>query len=361
MSHVQSSADPEVAPPEEEDERAIEPIVMSKSSDHIHPRQNPPLELPSSPHESPPFQLPSPPRRSSPLALPSSSYESPPQLGHQSPPLALRSSPYRSPSPHHRRSSSNESLSPQYRPTLHHSLSPSPPDSPPPLRHQNPPQQSGHETQASIPVGGGAAAAGVTEDSTWTYDIPEPLEKPLPTNVDAYKFRGIRSSNLNAVNVANVTVRAFAAVFTLISFAVIASNKDSFIVTSSFSSAEITIHFNDLFYLSYLLTANVIAFAYAVATLGIFIYHTNSGRPVENFQHKIIIFALDQMLAYLLMSASTSAATGIRAQTAIINSSAVNNFESQAYAGVAMSFVAFFLFAAASLISGYYVFRRKPL
>ncbi|KAL3702007.1 hypothetical protein R1sor_020029 [Riccia sorocarpa] len=361
MSHAQSL---ELARPEDKDDRAIEPVEGFGSPDHIRPNENPPLELPSSPYGSPRLQLDSPSRHSSPLALRSSPYESP-QLGHGSPPLALRSSPYRSPSsPPQRRSLSSGSLSPAYRPTLHHSLSPSPPASPPrSLGHQNPPQQSAPETEASVPVSERGAAAGGTEDRAWTYEIPEPVEKPLPTSVDAYKPRGIRSSKklLNAVNIGNVALRAFAAVFTLISFSVTASNKDTFLVSTSFGSDQLTLHFNDLFYLSYLLTANIISFVYAVATTAIFMYLTNSGRPVENFQLKVVIFALDQMLSYLLISASSSAATGIRAQTAIIGSSALNSFESQAYAGIAMSFIAFFLFAAVSLISGYYLFRRKPL
>lgn len=189
-----------------------------------------------------------------------------------------------------------------------------------------------------------------------SYQDPEPLTSPIPTKVDAYKPRGIRSNRTHTLNVANVSLRAFTAVFTLIAFSLVASDKETLVVNLQDS---VVLRFHDLFYLSYLLTANVITFTYVVVTMGIFMYHMTSQKPFQNSQLIAGIFVLDQMLSYLLMSASSSAATGIRAQRRFITGSALDSFESQAYAGVAMSFVAFFLLATVTLISGHFFVNRR--
>jgi ABC-type glycerol-3-phosphate transport system permease component len=99
------------------------------------------------------------------------------------------------------------------------------------------------------------------------------------------------------------------------------------------------------------LAANVIGFVYSGFMICDLVYllSTSIRRSRHNLRH-FLEFGLDQMLAYLLASASTSAS--IRVDDWQSNWGA-DKFPDLARASVALSYVSFVAFAFCSLASGY--------
>jgi hypothetical protein len=174
------------------------------------------------------------------------------------------------------------------------------------------------------------------------------------TKVDAYRNRGIRSKQ-SPLDIVPLVLRIVTAVFTLIAFAVIASDSVTYFTDGGFGVVDVVhITFSNLFYFSYLLTVNVITFVYALVTI-ILALLLLSERFVSNTVF-IAIFALDLILSYLLMSASTSAATGVRVANSFVY--VPDSFLSKAYASIAFSYLAFFALGVATLFSGFRAARR---
>ncbi|KAG4940609.1 hypothetical protein JHK84_044750 [Glycine max] len=141
-------------------------------------------------------------------------------------------------------------------------------------------------------------------------------------------------------------LRVTAFVFCLASFSVLATDKkqgwaiDSFYLYKEFR---------------YSLSVNVIGFVHSalqICDLGR--YFATGKHLVEHQLRGYFTFALDQILTYLLMSASSSAAT--RAYDWVSNWGE-DKFPYMANASVALSLVAFVAFALASLVSGSIVVR----
>ncbi|EPS65781.1 hypothetical protein M569_08996, partial [Genlisea aurea] len=131
----------------------------------------------------------------------------------------------------------------------------------------------------------------------------------------------------------------------LISFSVMAADK-----TQGWSG--------DSFYrymeYRYSLAVNVIGFVYSgfqACDLGYRIGTKKQQAPIRIRRRYCFDFAMDQILAYLLISASSSAAT--RVNDWIMNWGS-DEFTKMASASIAMSFLGFFAFAGSSLISGYH-------
>ncbi|XP_061350409.1 CASP-like protein 4A1 [Gastrolobium bilobum] len=158
----------------------------------------------------------------------------------------------------------------------------------------------------------------------------------------------LRSKKVAMLSKLLLGLRIVAFVFCLISFSVLAVDKEK-------GWAE------DSFYLykefRYSLSVNVIGFVYSgLQICDLVQYLITRKHLVEHKLKGYFSFALDQILTYLLMSASSSAAT--RAYDWESNWG-VDKFPDMANASVALSFIAFVAFALASLVTGSIVCRFR--
>ncbi|XP_010450683.1 PREDICTED: CASP-like protein 4A1 [Camelina sativa] len=136
--------------------------------------------------------------------------------------------------------------------------------------------------------------------------------------------------------------RVTAFVSCLVSFSVMVADRDKGWARDSFYNYK---------EFRFCLAANVIGFVYSgfmICDL-VFLLSTSIRRSRHNLRH-FLEFGLDQMLAYLLASASTSAS--IRVDDWQSNWGA-DKFPDLARASVALSYVSFVAFAFCSLASGY--------
>ncbi|CAN7059150.1 hypothetical protein IGI04_015560 [Brassica rapa subsp. trilocularis] len=136
--------------------------------------------------------------------------------------------------------------------------------------------------------------------------------------------------------------RVSAFVSCLVSFSVMVADRDKGWARDSFYQYK---------EFRFCLAANVIGFVYSAFMICDLVYllSTSIRRSRHNLRH-FLEFALDQMIAYLLASASTSAS--IRVDDWLSNWGA-DKFPSLARASVSLSFVSFVSFAFCSLASGY--------
>ncbi|KAG4390746.1 hypothetical protein GLYMA_05G037100v4 [Glycine max] len=101
----------------------------------------------------------------------------------------------------------------------------------------------------------------------------------------------------------------------------------------------------------YCLSVNVIAFVYAAFQAGDLAYQVVTGRRIINHHLRYHFdFFMDQVLAYLLISAASSAATRVDDWQ---SNWGKDEFTEMASASIALAFLAFVAFAISSLFSGY--------
>ncbi|CAA2987671.1 CASP 4A3 [Olea europaea subsp. europaea] len=144
--------------------------------------------------------------------------------------------------------------------------------------------------------------------------------------------------------------RVFEVIACLISFTVMAADK-----TQGWSGDS----FDRYKEYRYCLLVNVAGFVYSGFQAVDLAYHLVTGNHViTDYLRYHFDFSMDQILAYLLMSASSSAAT--RVDDWIMNWGQ-DEFTLFASASVAMSFVAFLAFAISSVISGYNLCNRGSI
>ncbi|KAL2515766.1 CASP-like protein 4A3 [Forsythia ovata] len=141
--------------------------------------------------------------------------------------------------------------------------------------------------------------------------------------------------------------RVFEVIACLTSFSVMAADK-----TQGWSGDS----FDRYKEYRYCLFVNIIGFVYSGFQAFDLAYHLVTGmHVVSDYLRYHFNFSMDQILSYLLMSASSSAAT--RVDDWILNWGQ-DQFTLMASASVGMSFVAFLAFAISSLISGYNICNR---
>lgn len=158
----------------------------------------------------------------------------------------------------------------------------------------------------------------------------------------------LRSEKVVSLNKVLLGLRIAGFVFCLVSWSVLAADRkkgwaiDSFYLYKEFR---------------YSLSVNVIGFVYsALQICDLVKYLITKKHIVEHKLRGYFTFALDQVLTYLLMSASSSAAT--RAYDWESNWGN-DKFPFMANASVVLSFFAFVAFALASLVSGSIVCRFR--
>ncbi|XP_074345833.1 CASP-like protein 4A3 isoform X1 [Apium graveolens] len=143
----------------------------------------------------------------------------------------------------------------------------------------------------------------------------------------------------------NLWFRVFGFLFCLISFSIMAADRNKGWTLDSFHRY---IEFR------YCLTVNVIGFMYSALQGTDLAYQlfSSAGKLHVSASHLryIIDFAADQILAYLLLSSSSSAATRVEDWK---SNWGKDKFPNMANASVAVSFMAFVSLASSSLVSGY--------
>lgn len=156
-----------------------------------------------------------------------------------------------------------------------------------------------------------------------------------------------RSRSEERLKFANLGFRLSEVVLSLISFSVMAADK-----TQGWSGDS----FDRYREYRYCLSVNVIAFVYSGFQAYDLAYYLAKGKHViRHHLRRPVDFFLDQMLAYLLISASSAAATRVDDWQ---SNWGKDEFTEMASASVAMSFLAFIAFALSSIISGYNLFNH---
>ncbi|KAL4375905.1 hypothetical protein GQ457_02G011760 [Hibiscus cannabinus] len=137
-------------------------------------------------------------------------------------------------------------------------------------------------------------------------------------------------------------------VFCLVSFSVLAADKNQGWALDSFYRYK---------EFRFCMAVNVMGFVYSGIQAYDLAYQLTSRRPRSHLR-RYIDFALDQILAYLLISASSSAAVRIDDWQ---SNWGKDKFPEMARASMAMSLVAFVALALCSLVSGYHLYTSKSM
>lgn len=139
--------------------------------------------------------------------------------------------------------------------------------------------------------------------------------------------------------------RIFAFLFCLISFSIMAADKNQGWALDSFH------HYKEF---RYCMTVNVLGSLYSGLQAYDLAYPLIPGRYVTWNQLRYVLdFSIDQILTYLLLSSSSSSASRVEDWE---SNWGKDKFPSMARASVAVSFLAFLAFALSSLISGFTCF-----
>ncbi|KDP31108.1 hypothetical protein JCGZ_11484 [Jatropha curcas] len=156
-----------------------------------------------------------------------------------------------------------------------------------------------------------------------------------------------RSRREDMMKVAELGFRISEVVLCLISFSVMAADK-----TQGWSGDS----YDRYREYRYCLSVNVIAFVYSGFQAYDLSYHLVSGKHViRHHLRRHFNFLMDQILAYLLISASSAAATRVDDWQ---SNWGKDEFTEMASASIAMAFLAFIAFAVSSIFSGYNLYNN---
>ncbi|KAL0666626.1 hypothetical protein Bca4012_029330 [Brassica carinata] len=159
-----------------------------------------------------------------------------------------------------------------------------------------------------------------------------------------------RSRREEVVKYSALGFRLSEVVLALISFSVMAADK-----TKGWSGDS----FDRYREYRFCLSVNVVAFVYSAFQACDLAYHlVREKHFINHHLRPLFEFILDQVLAYMLISASTAAVTRVDDW---VSNWGKDDFTEMASASIAMSFLAFLAFACSSLISGYNLFNQDSL
>lgn len=159
-----------------------------------------------------------------------------------------------------------------------------------------------------------------------------------------------KSERQKAMKKGALSFRVFGFVLCLASFSLMVANRKQGWAMDSF---ELYREFR------YSVSVNAMGFVYSGAQAIDLIYHSATGKNV--FQHpfrSLFDFLVDQVIAYLLISASSSAITRVEEWR---SNWGEDKFPDMASASVIVSFIAFVALAFSSLISGYALCTPKSV
>ncbi|KAL3629223.1 hypothetical protein CASFOL_026445 [Castilleja foliolosa] len=145
--------------------------------------------------------------------------------------------------------------------------------------------------------------------------------------------------------------RIFGFLFCLVSFSVMAADKNQGWAIDSFD------RYTEF---RYCMSVNVIGFIYSATQAFDLSYNLVTGKYIVHHQRLryFFDFAVDQIIAYLLISASSSATICVDDWQ---SNWGKDKFPDMATASISMSFLAFIALAISSLISGYNLCTSKPV
>ncbi|KAA8548095.1 hypothetical protein F0562_004644 [Nyssa sinensis] len=159
-----------------------------------------------------------------------------------------------------------------------------------------------------------------------------------------------RTKRETMVKKAALGLRVCGMVFCLVSFSVMAADRNQGWALDSFDRYK---------EFRYSMSVNVIGFVYSLAQAYDVAYHLTTGKYVYRHQLRYYLdFSVDQMLTYLLISASSSAATRVDDWQ---SNWGKDKFPTMATASVGLSFLAFAALGSSTLISGYALCTSKSL
>ncbi|CAA7060878.1 unnamed protein product [Microthlaspi erraticum] len=159
-----------------------------------------------------------------------------------------------------------------------------------------------------------------------------------------------RSKREQVVKFSALGFRLSEVVLALISFSVMAADK-----TKGWSGDS----FDRYKEYRFCLSVNVVAFVYSAFQACDLAFHlVKEKHLISHHLRPLFEFIMDQVLAYLLISASTAAVTRVDDW---VSNWGKDEFTEMASASIAMSFLAFLAFACSSLISGYNLFNQDSL
>ncbi|XP_018458204.2 CASP-like protein 4A2 [Raphanus sativus] len=214
-------------------------------------------------------------------------------------------------------------------------LPPPPPQYPPPPRRQ---RNARAASPSSMVVLNRWVREEVPETTTTTTTTRKVGESAAAAN---------RTRRDESVAVAAVGFRVCEVVLCVISFSIMAADK-----TRGWSGDS----YDQYKEYRYCLVVNVIAFVYsAFEVCDAACYIAKETYMLNCGCHDIFVFFMDQLLAYLLMSASSCAATRVDDW---ISNWGKDEFTQMATASISVSFVAFVAFAVSALISSYRLFTH---
>ncbi|XP_051141206.1 CASP-like protein 4A1 [Andrographis paniculata] len=161
-----------------------------------------------------------------------------------------------------------------------------------------------------------------------------------------------RAKREKMVKQAGLGFRVFGSLFCLVSLSVMAANRNQGWALDSFYRYK---------EFRYCMSVNVIGFVYSGAQAFELSYNLATGKYAAHQHHLLrhyLDFAFDQIIAYLLISASSSATIRVEDWQSNWGN---DKFPGMATTSVSISFLAFVAFAASSLVSGYVLCTSKSL
>ncbi|CAA7035017.1 unnamed protein product [Microthlaspi erraticum] len=223
---------------------------------------------------------------------------------------------------------------------------------PPPPPHYPPP----HQRNARAPVNSSSdkSPSSMVVFNSWVREegpqntTTRKVGPPTTTNGGESATTTVnRARRDDLVSVAALGFRVSEVILCVISFSIMAADK-----TQGWSGDS----YDRYKEYRYCLAVNVLAFVYsAFEACDAACYIAKESYMINCGFHDIFVFSMDQLLAYLLMSASSCAATRVDDW---VSNWGKDEFTQMATASIAVSFIAFGAFAVSALISSYRLFTN---
>ncbi|KAG7535231.1 Casparian strip membrane protein domain [Arabidopsis thaliana x Arabidopsis arenosa] len=222
-------------------------------------------------------------------------------------------------------------------------IPPPPPQFPPPRRQRNarvPMNSSSDKSPSSMVVHNSWVREDGQQTTTRKAGAPINGEESATTTVN-------RARRDDLVSVTALGFRISEVILCVISFSIMAADK-----TQGWSGDS----YDRYKEYRYCLAVNVIAFVYsAFEACDAACYIAKESYMMNCGFHDLFVFSMDQLLAYLLMSASSCAATRVDDW---VSNWGKDEFTQMATASIVVSFLAFGAFAVSALISSYRLFTH---
>uniref|UniRef100_A0A1J3F4K4 CASP-like protein n=1 Tax=Noccaea caerulescens TaxID=107243 RepID=A0A1J3F4K4_NOCCA len=221
---------------------------------------------------------------------------------------------------------------------------------PPPPRYPPP-----HHRNARVPVNSSSdkSPSSMVVFNSWVREegpqnTTRKVGAPTTTNGGESATTTVnRARRDDLVSVAALGFRVSEVILCVISFSIMAADK-----TQGWSGDS----YDRYKEYRYCLAVNVLAFVYsAFEACDAACYIAKESHMINCGFHDIFVFSMDQLLAYLLMSASSCAATRVDDW---VSNWGKDEFTQMATASIAVSFIAFGAFAVSALISSYRLFTN---